>query len=326
MEHLRSLHPMDGLYPLTYFKSDGSPADRMLPPTVSCLCITNCNAEKASVGAFADSSYEYFLKQWLLSNRTEPSLRDMCPSCSLTVHDLLLILLYSDVQSATGIINHLLYLSPERGLLYVTDTDYGVPSGVFEHLSCFLAGTLALGAYTIPGLPRTHMYAAEGLAHTCWITYADQASGLGRTWTFRSTTIHAIALTSPTHLLSQSADVMHFPSPSNMTGRWITAYERWEHGGSMGDPPGVGQTTPVRAGEKTEYNVRSAKYLLRPETVESFFMLWKITGDVRWRERGWAVFEAIERAAKVAGGYASLSDVRKENPVPMNEMPRYYPL
>jgi hypothetical protein len=31
-----------------------------------------------TVGANADSAYEYFLKQWLLSNRTETRLRDMC--------------------------------------------------------------------------------------------------------------------------------------------------------------------------------------------------------------------------------------------------------
>jgi hypothetical protein len=86
-----------------------------------------------------------------------------------------------DIQSATGIIDNLLYLSPERGLLYVTDLYPGaLPSGKLEHLSCFLAGTLALGAWAMPELPKTHRWAAEGLAHTCWITYADQASGLGR--------------------------------------------------------------------------------------------------------------------------------------------------
>jgi hypothetical protein len=37
----------------------------------------------ASVGARADSAYEYFLKQWLLSNRTETKFLDMCELNSL---------------------------------------------------------------------------------------------------------------------------------------------------------------------------------------------------------------------------------------------------
>ena len=32
--------------------------------------------------------------------------------------------------------------------------------------------------------------------------------------------------------------------------------------------------------------------------MESFYVLWKVTGDEVWRERVWAVFEAIEKHAK----------------------------
>lgn len=45
-----------------------------------------------------------------------------------------------------------------------------------------MGGLLALGYATIPGLPQTHLWAAEGLTHTCWITYADNESGLGGTF------------------------------------------------------------------------------------------------------------------------------------------------
>jgi mannosyl-oligosaccharide alpha-1,2-mannosidase len=33
---------------------------------------------KVSVGAYADSAYEYMLKQWLLSGRTDTKARDLC--------------------------------------------------------------------------------------------------------------------------------------------------------------------------------------------------------------------------------------------------------
>ena len=45
--------------------------------------------------------------------------------------------------------------------------------------------------------------------------------------------------------------------------------------------------------------------------MESFYYMWRTTGDEVWRERGWAVFRAIEKEAKtesltVVGVSASL--------------------
>ncbi len=43
-------------------------------------------------------------------------------------------------------------------------------------------------------------------------------------------------------------------------------------------------------------------YLLRPEAVESFFVLYHLTGDPVYREWGWEVFQAIERYCRTEGG------------------------
>ena len=40
-------------------------------------------------------------------------------------------------------------------------------------------------------------------------------------------------------------------------------------------------------------------YLMRPEAVEAFFVLWRLTGNTRYREYGWGVFQAIEKWCKV---------------------------
>ena len=42
-----------------------------------------------------------------------------------------------------------------------------------------------------------------------------------------------------------------------------------------------------------------------------------------WRERGWAVFEAIEKHAKTQAGYASLRSVYRVPASLKDEMPRY---
>jgi len=48
---------------------------------------------------------------------------------------------------------------------------------------------------------------------------------------------------------------------------------------------------------------------LRPEYVESLFYLWRLTKDQKYRDWGWEVFNAIEKSAKLEGGYTSLSSV-----------------
>jgi mannosyl-oligosaccharide alpha-1,2-mannosidase len=51
-------------------------------------------------------------------------------------------------------------------------------------------------------------------------------------------------------------------------------------------------------------------HMLRPEAVESLFVLHQLTGDQEYREWGWAMFEAIEKRCKVEHGYGHYSDVR----------------
>jgi len=65
-------------------------------------------------------------------------------------------------------------------------------------------------------------------------------------------------------------------------------------------------------------------YLLRPETVESFFVLYHLTGDPVYREWGWEVFQAIERYCKTEAGYGQLKDVRKPHRGPENSMESFF--
>ena len=65
-------------------------------------------------------------------------------------------------------------------------------------------------------------------------------------------------------------------------------------------------------------------YLLRPETVESFFVLYQLTGDPVYREWGWEVFQAIERYCKAAAGYGSLRDVQNTDAAPQNKMESFF--
>ena len=171
------------------------------------------------------------------------------------------------------VLTRLMYVTPNRELLYVTDTrtaDFKPTHGL-EHLSCFFPGLLALGAHRLPlnltildeaklspeaqrqhrllsnyDLRALHMAAAEGLATTCWLLYADMPSGIG----------------------PETVMMDHHSRP------WIELLEEWRAGGMRGPVPGLREKAPVRytrkAQEKSvvepwDYVIRRGDYLLRPE-------------------------------------------------------------
>ena len=51
--------------------------------------------------------------------------------------------------------------------------------------------------------------------------------------------------------------------------------------------------------------------LLRPETIESAFVLWRVTKKQEYRDFGWKVFNSIEKWARLPGegGYTAIHDV-----------------
>jgi mannosyl-oligosaccharide alpha-1,2-mannosidase len=52
---------------------------------------------------------------------------------------------------------------------------------------------------------------------------------------------------------------------------------------------------------------------LRPEVLESFFYMWRFTGDVMYQRWAWQIFLAFEKYSKVESGYAGL-EVRQCQP------------
>lgn len=60
------------------------------------------------------------------------------------------------------------------------------------------------------------------------------------------------------------------------------------------------------------------------QTVESIFYMWRLTGDVKWRYRGYDIFQAIQKYSRTAIGYSSINGVDSHNfkPSQMDDMPR----
>ena len=52
--------------------------------------------------------------------------------------------------------------------------------------------------------------------------------------------------------------------------------------------------------------------------------MWRTTGDAKWRDRGWAIYEAIEKHARTATAYASVLNVNQIPASKDNDMPSFF--
>jgi len=68
-----------------------------------------------------------------------------------------------------------------------------------------------------------------------------------------------------------------------------------------------------------------AHNLLRPETVESLFVMSRVTGDPIYREWGYEIFRNFEKHTRVAsGGYSSLHSVLQNPPSMRDKMESFF--
>lgn len=58
----------------------------------------------------------------------------------------------------------------------------------------------------------------------------------------------------------------------------------------------------------------NSNYILRPETVESYFIMWRLTHDQKYRDWGWEVVQALELNCRTKYGYSGIKNVYA-NPV-----------
>ena len=78
--------------------------------------------------------------------------------------------------------------------------------------------------------------------------------------------------------------------------------------------PPRARTQSAERGAARRGQVGAGHNLLRPETVESLFYMWRFTKDPKYREWGWKAFLGFEKYTKVAtGGYSGIKNVNSEN-------------
>eukprot|EP00892_Ulva_mutabilis_P002753 jgi/Ulvmu1/12479/UM009_0132.1 len=224
-----------------------------------------------TLGARGDSYYEYMLKQYIIGGRKDKHLLGMYQKAMQGVRSVLL--------GQSGRLDM-------GGLFFIGEWNshsQGKLSGKMDHLVCFLPGLLALG----------HFYGIETGTQAHHMSDLDLARQLMRT-------CYSMYKFTPTGL---APELVHF----NTEEEGSSTIHRWsrQHDAHMEpkipDEVGGGQ---FRIKHADSHN------LLRPETVESLFILWRVTGDQRYQDWGWQIFRAFEMHARFdRGGYTNLDSV-----------------
>lgn len=213
-----------------------------------------------TLGALADSLYEYLPKMFILSGGLEPSYEKM----------------YRDSMEVAR--KYLLFrpMLPEKddilfaGNARVFDDRVDVlPEG--QHLACFVGGMFLLGGKTF-GIEE-HLKTGERVARGC-------------AWAYSAF---------PTGLMPELFNMITCPSQEPC--EWDEA--KWQ---AHGD----------KRLKKGFRNARDPRYILRPEAIESIFLLYRITGQEELREVAWTMFESVVKATRTPLANSAISDVTVE--------------
>ncbi|ETO32208.1 hypothetical protein RFI_04912 [Reticulomyxa filosa] len=71
------------------------------------------------------------------------------------------------------------------------------------------------------------------------------------------------------------------------------------------------------------WEVKEPKYQLRPETIESLYLMFSVTSNEQYRDWGWLIFEAIQQHCRTEIAYSGINDVRDIPPMQDNKMESY---
>lgn len=222
----------------------------------------NFRGEKAdgstfTLGALADSLYEYLPKMFILTGGLEASYEKM----------------YRDAMDVA--VKHILFrpmLPGKEDILFAGNAQVSedrvdhVPDG--QHLACFVGGMLLLGGRTF-GIEE-HILIGERAARGC-------------AWAYDSF---------PTGLMPETFTMMACPTLDEC--EWDA--EKWKAEGNKQFREGF-------------TNSPDSRYLLRPEAIESIFLLYRVTGNDELRDIAWRMFERITKSTETPLGNSAIEDV-----------------
>ncbi|CAK7563715.1 MAG: hypothetical protein SEPTF4163_001590 [Sporothrix epigloea] len=163
-----------------------------------------------------------------------------------------------------------------------------------EHLGCFAGGMVGLAARAFRG-PATNanLELAAQLTDGCVWSYNVTATGIGpEKFYFASC---GGPDESQTGLrCSYSEDKWRAALKEHLKTNGIDGYSA---DGGVGGKTDEAVDRIVQEGRLAPgmLSIDNPHYLLRPEAIESVFVMWRLTGDTTWQEKAWRMFQQVVR-------------------------------
>ncbi|GAA5813991.1 hypothetical protein MFLAVUS_007481 [Mucor flavus] len=257
----------------------------------------------STFGAMGDSTFEYFLKEYLLMDGSVPQYGRMY------------------TESINAMKKHMLRQVPEYDLLLLPpfDTQHMSHRNSMDHLTCFVPGMLAMGAVTFK--QPEDMIIAKGILETCVFMYRTTETGLSpENWVLGKTEEYNPITYNKTK--SELEKLRNWWYDDELTNPLILEKNEKEAQSELPVHKKKDETRVITE-YSTNYKLPPVKkrpeslyfddkrYLLRPETVESLFILYRMTGDQKYQEYGWEIYESIEKWCRTKSAYASVRNVER---------------
>ncbi|KAF1837997.1 seven-hairpin glycosidase [Decorospora gaudefroyi] len=252
-----------------------------------------------TLGSMADSTYEYFAKQYALLGGQDAIYRKLYEKAMDTASQNLLFrpstpensdMLMSGFARVTGDASSSnITLDPEM-----------------QHLACYTGGMFALGGklFTNPD----HVAIGRKLADTCVWAYKASPAGI---------------MPEVSHLL-----------PCNSTSTSTTSNcpwdpNAWHHAIRTRTSATAHEQDPLKNIANLRLppgftSIEDRRYILRPEAIESVFVLYRVTGEQQWQAAAWDMWTAIQRATDTEIGNSALVDVSADSPPRADSMESFW--
>ncbi|KAJ4291142.1 hypothetical protein N0V90_010340 [Kalmusia sp. IMI 367209] len=242
-----------------------------------------------SLGSMADSTYEYLPKMFALLGGVDGTYKDMYEKAmdAAIKYSIYRPMVPGDPDMlGTG------FVRSEEGKAYLNPE--------FQHLSCYAGGMFALGGKLFE--KSEHVSIGRKLTDTCVWAYKSSPAGI-------------------------MPEVSHLYKCENMTeckwdeNKWKEEVASRADLGNEKDPT---QNIANLRLPKGFTAIGDRRYVLRPEAIESVFIMYRLTGEQGWQAAAWDMWTAIMKATDTDIGNSALQDVSAESPPRADSMESFW--
>ncbi|CAK7212991.1 hypothetical protein SBRCBS47491_001651 [Sporothrix bragantina] len=245
-----------------------------------------------TIGGMADSLYEYLPKQFLLLGGAVPAYRDMYLKSLKTMNEHIFF------RPLTKNAKPILFPGDKSTNGKLPAESIRIQPKV-QHLGCFAGGMVALGSRLFER--PEDMKTAEQLVEGCMWGYESGPFGI----------MPEIMTVSQCGTASADSE----PCMWNEKDWYGDVAAKHRPGGAAAaakdnnfDVAKVVDTQRLVPGV-LKYDDR--RYILRPEAIESVFILYRLTGDVTLLDRAWGMFESIVKVTQTDIAHTAVNDCTK---------------